>query len=176
MQADTEQGISTANTNNPTNTALTVASTTTTTQPYSNHLTAQHGNIGCQLFTSAATGLTGSPIAQIPGRMMQVAISVRTFFQPAEKITSLEKTAHGIQAILAITLFGIALLRYQENEECNDTTMPLCKNEVLCQSLYYTMLLIGWGPSQMTNYSQKQDIATPETTNNTSTPGGALTA
>ena len=44
---------------------------TVSTQPYSNHLSAQHGIIGCQLFSTSVTGATGSPIAQIPGRVLQ---------------------------------------------------------------------------------------------------------
>lgn len=144
---------------------------TIATQPYSNHLTAQHGNIGCQLFTTGISGTSGSPIAQIPGRLIQTAISVRTFFQPAEKVSALEKAAHGIQAALAITLLAIAIVRYQVNEECTNTQTPLCKNDTLCQTLYATMLLVGWGPSQMTNYSKKQktDVPTSEPADNAHT-------
>ena len=146
-------------------------SRTVSTQPYSNHLSAQHGNIGCQLFTTSVTGATGSPIAQIPGRVIQAAISVRTFFQPTEKISKLEKTAHGIQALLALVLLGIAIKRYQDNEECHDTTTALCKNEILCQTIYSTVLLLGWGPSQIVNNSKKQTAATPpeDATSNIST-------
>lgn len=122
---------------------------------HSKHLTASHGIIGCQLFTYSVTGATASPIAQIPFRTIQTIISLRTFFHSAEKVTKLEKSAHAIQALLAITLLSIAILRYQENNECENSTSTICKNEILFDTLYSTMLLISWGPAQAISHSQQ---------------------
>ncbi len=133
---------------------------------HSNHLKAQHGIIGCQLFTSSVTGATSSPIAQIPGRLLQVAISARTFFQPTEKVSGLEKFAHGIQALIAVTLLAVAILRYQNGDNCDDIDSPLCKNEILLETLYSTLLLLSWGPAQVIHHSAKKpaNSASEETT------------
>lgn len=128
----------------------------TPSDKHANHLKAQHGIIGCQLFTSSVTGATSSPIAQIPGRLLQVAISARTFFQPTEKVSTLEKFAHGIQALLAVTLLGIAILRYQKEDDCSNISSQVCKNEILLETLYSTLLLLSWGPAQVIHHSAKK--------------------
>lgn len=166
MQTDVEQDISLSNSSSsaldiesaepPVTTSESPPSETTPRcRSHSNHLTAQHGNIGCQLFTASVTGATGSPIAQIPGRLIQATISVRTFFQPAEKVSRLDKAAHGIQVLLAIALLAIAIVRFQKDELCTVRTNLLCKNELLLDTLYTTMLLLSWGPAQIANHSKK---------------------
>lgn len=138
------------------------AAQTRTTQAHANHLTAQHGIIGCQLFTNSIAGTITSPIAQIPGRVMQTAISIRTLFQPAEKISKLERLSHALQAALAITLLGIAIVRYQQNDDCNDPHTAICKNEVLFDTIYSTMVLLSWGPAQMISHSKNKAESTPQ--------------
>lgn len=100
--------------------------------------------------------------------LIQFLASMRIIIKP--EITTIERTAHIIQASIALGEVLITAILFFEKQTCaNNATMTLCSAFIFLEILYNALLMAGWGvaeafkePSAANEDSQASETNTPE--------------
>jgi len=115
------------------------------------HRASQRGNVGLSLLNSAIIPQDSTSLpATVTIKMVQVLCSMQAICRP--KITKIERTAHAMQASIALAQTIILCISFMNNINCpNNEASPiiLCKYASILGFLYNAILLSGWVPAEL---------------------------
>ena len=100
----------------------------------------------------------------LPLKLAQFVLSTQAFFKP--KITTVERTAHGVQGLIALGQTILLSLVFFYRIDCNardSNNINLCQSLSFLGYVYSATLLVGWIPAEISkeDYQENVTVNTP---------------
>ncbi len=99
--------------------------------------------------------------ATLPLKLAQFVLSTQAFFKP--KITTMERTAHGVQGMIALgqTLLLSLIFFYRVDcNACDSNNIRLCQILSFLGYVYSATLLVGWIPAEISKEDYLENART----------------